>query len=98
METTLIVGIALCFLGMLAVNVLFRVKVLKAYQELQRAGVEFDATDMLNSARVQELVRRFPQQESAIRRFTSGIRRTMTMSTGLIALITILGAVLMYTR
>ena len=69
-ETTLIVAIAACFLGMLAVNVMFRVRVLKAYKELQRAGIDFDASDMLNRDRIDQLVQRFPQQEQAIRRFT----------------------------
>lgn len=85
-------------MGILGVNVLFRAQVLKAYKELQRAGVEFDASDMLNAHKIEALVRRFPEQASAIRRFTGGIRRSMAMSTGLILLISLLGAVLMYYR
>ena len=98
METTLITLIAAAFVGMLAVNVIYRARVLKAYKELRRAGVDFDATDMLSEAKVAALVSRFPEQASALRRFTGGIRRSMALYTGLIALITALGAVLMYYR
>ena len=98
METTLITLIAAAFIGMLAVNVVYRARVLKAYKELQRAGVEFDATDMLSADKVDALVARFPEQAAALRRFTGGIRRSMALYTGLIALITALGAVLMYYR
>ncbi len=98
METSLIVLLAGCFLAILGVNVVFRARVLKAYKELQRAGIEFDASDMLNERRIEALVLRFPEQASAIRRFTGGIRRSMAMSTGLILLISLLGAVLMYYR
>ena len=98
MEGTLIVAIALCFVAMLAVNVVFRVRVLRAYKELVRAGVEFDASDMLNRARIEGLVQRFPEQERAIRSFTGNIRRSVSLASGLIVLITLLGAVLMYYR
>ena len=98
METTLLVLIAAAFISMLAVNVIFRARVLKAYKELRRAGVEFDATDMLTEAKVEALVARFPQQASALRRFTGGIRQSMALYTGLVFLITALGAVLMYYR
>lgn len=98
METTLITLIAVAFASMLAINVVFRARVLKAYKELKRAGVEFDATDMLTDTRVEELVARFPQQADPLRRFTGGIRRSMAMYTGLVVLITALGAVLMYYR
>ena len=70
----------------------------KAYKELRRGGVEFDATDMLSEAKIAALVARFPEQAPALRRFTGGIRRSMALYTGLIALITALGAVLMYYR
>ena len=83
---------------MLVVNVLFRARVLKAYKELRRAGVEFDATDMLTDAKIDALVARFPEQADPLRRFTGGIRRSMTMYTALVVLITALGAVLMYYR
>ena len=98
METTLITLIAAAFIAMLAVNVVYRARVLKAYKELRRAGVEFDASDMLTAAKVEALVTRFPEQASALRRFTGGIRRSMALYTGLVALITALGAVLMYYR
>jgi len=97
-ETLLITLIALAFLGMLFINVFFRVRVLKAYRLLQRGGVEFDGADMLTQARIEELILRYPAQEDAIRQFTGGIRNTMSLASGLIILITLLGGVLMWYR
>jgi len=83
---------------MLFVNVYFRAQVIKAYKKLQRGQVEFDGTDMLTQARIEELVARYPAQEEAIRQFTGGIRRTMSLASALIVLITLLGGVLMWYR
>jgi len=97
-ESTLIVLIAAAFLSLLAVNVYFRVRVLKAYKRLVRSGVEFDASDMLNQQRIEAIVAQWPQEEGAIRQFTSGIRRSMSLASALIVLITALGATLMWYR
>ena len=98
MQTALLVAIAAAFVGMLGVNVYFRAQVLRAYRELVRAGVEFDGRDMLTAERIEALVRRYPQQEDALRRFTGGIRRSMSMASALIVLIALLGATLMWYR
>ena len=94
----LIVAIAAAFIAMLGVNVIYRARVLKAYRKLHRAGVEFDGTDMLSEQRITALVQRFPQHEAEIRAFTGGIRRSLSLATGLIVLITALGATLMWYR
>ena len=98
MEGTLITLIAVAVVAMIGVNVYFRARVLRAYRQLSRAGVEFDARDMLTEDRIRELVRQFPGHEASIRQFTGGIRRSMSIATGLIAAITLLGAVLMWYR
>ena len=98
METAIIIAIAVAFAGMLFVNIYFRVRVLKAYKKLVKARVEFDATDMLNERRIDEIVRRYPQHEQIIRDFTGGIRSSMSIATALIVLITALGATLMWYR
>ncbi|MFK8054709.1 MAG: hypothetical protein AB8F78_01210 [Saprospiraceae bacterium] len=98
METTLITLIAIAFLGMLFINVFFRARVLKAYKKLVKGGVEFEGGDMLTQARIEELVLRYPAQEEPIRQFTGGIRNTMSLASGLIVLITLLGGVLMWYR
>lgn len=97
-ETTLIVLIAAAFLALLGLNVYFRARVLRAYRELHRAGVDFDARDMLTQPRIEEIVARYPAHEDAIRRFTGGIRRSMSIASALIVLITALGATLMWYR
>lgn len=98
METTLIILIGVAFLGMLLINIYFRAQVLKAYKKLQRGGVEFEGSDMLTQVRIEELVKRYPDQEEPIREFTGGIRKTMSIASGLIVLITLLGGVLMWYR
>lgn len=98
MQTVLIAAIAVAFAGMLGVNVYFRAQVLKAYRVLVRAGVEFDGRDMLTAARVDELVARHPAHAAELRAFTGGIRRSMSMASALIVLITLLGATLMWYR
>ena len=98
MQTALIVAIAAAFLGMLGVNVYFRARVLRAYRELVRAGIEFDGRDMLTQPRIDELVRRHPGHETELRAFTGGIRRSMSLASGLIVLIALLGATLMWYR
>lgn len=83
---------------MLVINVFFRISVFTAYKQLQKSGVEFDGADMLTQSRIEELVNRYPAQENAIRQFTGGIRKTMSLASGLIVLITLLGGVLMWYR
>ncbi len=98
METTLIVVIAAAFLGLLGLNVYFRVRVLKAYRRLERARVAFDASDMLNERRIRGLVARYPAHAADILTFTGGIRRSLSIASGLLVLITLLGATLMWFR
>ncbi len=83
---------------MLGINIAYRASVLKAYKRLYRAGVDFDATDMLKQERIEQLVRRYPNHEADIRQFTGGIRKSMSLASGLIVLITVLGATLMWYR
>ena len=98
MESLLIVCIAVAFLGLLGLNIYFRARVLKAYRLLVRGRVEFDATDMLSQEKIEKIVRENPAHEQEIRAFTGGIRRSMSLATLLILLITCLGAVLMWYR
>ena len=98
MEITLIVFIAAAFLGLLGLNIYFRAKVLRSYRKLVRARVDFDAKDMLNQSKIEEIVARYPKSEEDIRQFTGGIRRSMSIASGLIVLISALGATLMWYR
>lgn len=94
----LIVCIGAAFLGLLGLNIYFRARVLKAYRLLVRARVEFDATDMLSKEKIEQIVADHPDHEQAIRDFTGGIRRSMSLASALIVLITALGATLMWYR
>ena len=97
-EKVLIVIIAAACLGLLLVNVLFRVRVLRSYKRLVQARVEFDAREMLTAERVEAIVARHPTHERDIRAFTGGIRRSLSIATLLIVMITALGATLMWYR
>lgn len=92
------IAIAVAFVALLGLNVYFRATVLRAYRRLERAGVDFDAREMLNDNRIAEIVARHPAHETDIRAFTGGIRRSLSIATGLTLLITGLGAVLMWHR
>ena len=98
METILIIAIAVAFVVLLLSNFYFRYQVIRAYRQLVRAGVEFEARDMLRKERVDAVVARYPAQEKELRTFTDGIRKSMQVAVLLIALITLLGGVLMWYR
>lgn len=92
----LIIGL---FVGMLFLNIYFRVKVLKAYKVLVQNRIEFKAIHVLNSKKmVDEVIPHYPQFEREILTFSSHIRYSIRMATVLIVLITLFGAVLMYYR
>ncbi len=92
----LIIGL---FVGMLFLNIYFRVKVLKAYKVLVQNRIEFKAIHVFNSRKMEdEVLPHYPQFEREILTFSSHIRYSIRMATVLIALITLFGAVLMYYR
>lgn len=92
----LIIGL---FVGMLFLNVYFRVKVLKAYKILVQNQIEFKPIHVFNSKKMEEeVLPLYPQFQSEILTFTNHIRYSIRMATVLMVLITLFGAVLMYFR
>ncbi len=87
------------FVGMLFLNIYFRIKVLKAYKVLVQNQVEFKAMHLFNSKKMkEEVIPHYPQLETEILTFSSHIQYSIKMATVLIILITLFGAVLMYYR
>lgn len=95
MDNMLIVIVIAAFLGVLAVNVYFRVKVLKVYKRLRKNNVEFDASHMLSDKKLQEeVLPRYPQMKDDILTFVKLIRRSITIACILMALIITAGLIL----
>lgn len=93
---TLVIG---AFVGVLFVNIYFRVKVLKVYKRLVQAEVQFDARDVFNMTHVEEdIIPKYPEQADDIRTFMNHIRYSVRLASVLVALITLFGAVLMWYR
>lgn len=87
------------FVGMLFLNIYFRVKVFKVYKYLVQNKVEFGVTHFLNEEKMeQEVISRYPQHEEQIRKFVALIRRSVTMASILIVLILSIGYLLMKFR
>lgn len=94
--TALIIGL---FVAMVAVNIYFRIKVMKAYNKLARNKVQFGIKDILNKEKVKnEVIPRYPHMEKEILDFSNHMRYSVKMGTVLIVLITAFGAVLMWYR
>lgn len=87
------------FIGVLFINIYFRVKVLKVYKRLVQAEVQFDARDVFNMKHVEEsIIPKYPNHADDIRAFMNHIRYSVRLASVLVALITLFGAILMYYR
>ena len=99
MYLTLFSIIVALFVAMLAVNLYFRAKVLRAYRILVQTEVDFTAAQILNPRRVEEeIVPAFPAEAEAIRDFSGYLLRSIRMATVLLFLITCFGGLLMWYR
>ncbi|MEM1321182.1 MAG: hypothetical protein AAGG75_13085 [Bacteroidota bacterium] len=87
------------FIGMLFVNVYFRVKVLKTYKKLVKNRVEFGAAHIFNRQKMkEEIFPRYPRHQEDIKTFVNHLRFSINMATVLTTLITLFGGILMYYR
>lgn len=99
MEILLLTLIIILFVLMVFINVYFRVKVIRHYRELKKYNVEFGAGHIFNRQKLDaEVIPRYPGLQEHIYGFTRHLRLTIKMTSVLILLITLLGAVLMYYR
>lgn len=92
----LIIGL---FIGMLFLNIYFRVKVLKTYKRLVQNRVEFGAAHVFNREKMEsEVISKYPHMRQDILDFSNHMQYSIRMATVLIVLITAFGALLMYFR
>ncbi len=99
MTKMLMVIIAALFVALLFLNFYFRIKVFNLYKKLIDNRVEFGAAHLFNRHKLEtEIIPRYPGMQTEIRTFCNHIQYSVKLATGLIVLITALGAVLMYTR
>lgn len=99
MDVLLITIVIALFVGMLFINVYFRVKVMKSYKKLVQNGVEFESRHFFNKKMMEEEVYpKYPEMAPDIKIFVSHIRYSVRMASVLIILITIFGGILMYFR
>jgi hypothetical protein len=99
MQATLLAVVIILFLAMLGVNLYFRAKVLRAYRILLMNEVDFTPGQIFSTERVEdEIVPAYPAQAEEIRNFSNYLRRSIRMTTVLMALITTFGGILMWYR
>lgn len=99
MFTVLIFLVIGLFAAMLFLNVYFRVKVFRTYKVLVQNRVEFGASHIFNTTKMEEeIYPRYPEFKEEIQTFVRHMRYSIRMATVLIFLITLFGAILMYYR
>ncbi len=99
MTNTILVLVILLFVGMLFVNIYFRMKVLKAFQRMRRNGLKMELTSkhLFNPKFLEEdILQKHPEHREDIEIFIHNIRFSIRMATILIAIITLFGAVLLF--
>jgi len=99
MTNTLLTLIIVAFVGMLAINVYFRLKVIKIYRKLRRNQVPLDLSPshLFDKEKLEtEIIPQYPDHANDIRIFVSNIRFSVRMASVLIFLITLFAAILMY--
>lgn len=99
MTKLFMVMIAALFVALMFLNFYFRIKVFKLYRKLVENRVEFGAAHLFNRDKLEaEIIPRYPGMQHEIRTFCSHILYSVKLATGLIILITALGALLMFAR
>ncbi len=99
MRLLLITIVCILFVMMLAVNLYFRAKVLRAYRVLVQKEVDFTPSQIFSKLRVEdEIIPQYPDAAEAIRNFSNYLQLSIKMTTVLMALITAFGGILMWFR
>lgn len=99
MTNTLLILVITTFIGMLAINVYFRLKVIKIYRKLRKDRVQIDLkpNHLFDKEKLEnEIIPQHPRHADDIRTFVHNIRFSVRMASILIALITLFAAILMY--
>lgn len=92
----LIIG---AFIAMLAVNVIYRVRIFKKYKYLVQNRVQFTTAHFFNRERLEtEVLTKYPDHRSDIEEFIQMIQRSVQLASVLIVIITAFGYMLMKFR
>lgn len=87
------------FIALLFVNIYFRLRVIKHFRNITKAGVEFGAKHIFNDHKLEtEVIPRYPNSAEDIRAFAKELKFALKFATGLFLLICLLGWVLMKWR
>ena len=87
------------FAALLFLNIYIRVKAFKYYRKLVNARVEFGASHVFSRKKMEEeILPRYPKSKDDIEAFVKHVHRSINIATGLMLLITLFGAILMYYR
>ncbi|MBK8390796.1 MAG: hypothetical protein IPL23_16600 [Saprospiraceae bacterium] len=88
MYTSIIVVVILAFLGLLFINIYFRVKVFKYYKILVDNRVDIEVKDLLDIQKIKNIVvPKYPHLETEILAFVNNIRRSVILAFILLVLI-----------
>ncbi|MBK8635365.1 MAG: hypothetical protein IPN72_18065 [Saprospiraceae bacterium] len=88
MYISIIVVVMLAFLGLLFINIYFRVKVFKYYKILVDNRVDIEVKDLLDIQKIKNIVvPKYPHLETEILAFVNNIRRSVILAFILLVLI-----------
>lgn len=88
----LIIGL---FVGMLFLQVYFRLRVLKVYKRLVQNEVQFDTSHILNKSKMEsEVLPKYPEHKEDILKFVHEMKFSIQIASVLIVLIMIAGFIL----
>ncbi|HOY13422.1 MAG TPA: hypothetical protein PLY70_09790 [Saprospiraceae bacterium] len=95
MYTSIIVVVILAFLGLLFINIYFRVKVFKYYKVLVDNRVDIEVKDLLDIEKIKNVVvPKYPHLETEILAFVTNIRRSVILAFVLLILIALCWSIL----
>lgn len=87
------------FAALLFLNFYIRIKAFKYYRRLVNARVEFGASHVFNRKKLEtEILPKYPKSKDDIEAFVNHVHRSINIASGLMVLITLFGAILMYYR
>ena len=90
--------LAFSFAGLFGLNLYFRVKVMRSYVILSRNQVQFAIRDIFSSARMNQVIGRYPQYRKELETFSRNLRFSVWMTSVFLVVVIIFGSVLMYYR
>jgi len=96
MENSLLILIIVLFGAMLVLNLYFRLKVMRSYRNMVRAGVQAKARDLLSSDALETIViPAHKESEKEIRTFVKHLKNGFRMTSVLLGLVVLFGYILM---